>query len=169
MKKFKRLAACLLVAVMALAMLSACGGMVNAQLNAEKEKVFIEALNDYRKEENKNALKQDETMDMVAKNCTKEAVTYTIYPDSLMAKAALASAAIMPPSPYGQDAIMAMMAEDRYLRLQIPETAYSKDAVIRAIKEKGERCALNTDQELTQYGVSVSTYNGTVYVCMFME
>lgn len=170
MKQFKKLAACLLAAVMVLTMLTACGGgMVNAQLDAEKEATFIEALNDYRKEEGKSALKQDGTMDLVAKRCTRAAVTYTIYPDSVAALSALASAAIMPPSPYTQGDIQVMKDEGRYLRLQIPEAAYSKDAVIRAIQEKGERCALNTDRELTQYGVSVSTFEGTVYVCMFME
>ncbi len=163
MKKFKRLAACLLVAVMALAMLSACGRTpLDVQYDEAKKADAVAALSQYFSQTGKNPMVADEKMEKAAHNGLEPAVAYLLGKISKMDSAI----EIWSKSGMTQNELENCYKEHRFVKIVIPESQYSQQAVLSSLNS--EMAKVNAATEPTKYGMEVATYEGNVYVAMFM-
>lgn len=163
MKQFKKLAACLLAVVMALGMLTACGReILDIQYDAAKKADAVAALNQYFDQTGKTPMVADERMEKAAHNGLEPAVSYLLGKISIEDSAL----AIWFSSGLTQSELQNCYNEHRFVKIVIPESQYSQKAVLASLKR--EMTKVNAATASTKYGMEVATYEGNVYVAMFM-
>ena len=163
MKKFKKLAACLLVAVMALAMFTACGRTpLDIQYDEAKKADGVAALSQYFSQTDKTPMVADEKMEKAAHNGLEPAIAY------LCGRVSKVNSAIEIWSKSGmtQSELEACYNEHRYVKIVIPESQYSQQLVYAYLSDA--MANVNAAVEPTKYGMEAATYNGNVYIAMFM-
>lgn len=163
MKQFKRLAASLLVAVMALAIFTACGSVrekLEVVEQPEKKAVAISTIEKLSDEVPAlKELKLDSKMENAAKNGLEPALAYKkgAFPSQLAF--ALEMSRVTGIDIFELEKIY---NENRYVGFSIPESQFS-EATLKA------RLKSSIPQNVTKYGIAVATYEGNTYVAMFFE
>lgn len=163
MKQFKKLVACLLAAVLALAMFSACGRVsLNIQYDEAKKSDAAAALAEYMEQADTFSMTADAKMEKAAHDGLEPAIAY------LCGKMSKQESAIEIWTRTGMnlDDLQACYDEHRFIRIVIPESEYSYQAV--QSKLQSEMAKVNAATAPTKYGMEAATYEGNVYIAMFM-
>lgn len=162
MKQFKKLALCLLAAVMALTALTACGRTpLDVQYDTEKQAVAEAALSEYLTRENLS-MEKDATMMEDAKQGLEPAVAYLT---GVLSKRDSAVEILWKVS-MSTSELQDCYDEHRFIRIQLKEEQFSQEAVLNNLSKEMKKVAAKTPP--TKYGLCVCTYDGWVYVAMFM-
>ena len=163
MKQFKKLALCLLAAVLALGMFAACGRTpLDIKYDEAKQQTAEAALSEYMQQTGITMAK-DATMMKDAKAGLEPAVAYLV---GKLSKNDSAMEIYMKVS-MDDTELQACYNEHRFIKIVIPEAQYSQETVLNALKSEMQK--VNAAAAPTQYGISVGVYEDTVYVAMFMK
>ena len=162
MKQFKKLALCLLAAVLALGMFAACGRTpLDVTVDDAKKAEVVSVLNQYLAANGKPAMTADAKMEKAAAGGLEPSVAYKqgVFHDKVDY-----ALEVMGKSGLSQSELETIYNEGRYMGFTLPVSKFNDANILTKTKQKFPKKV-----SVTKYGLSVGVYDDTVYVCMFME